>query len=524
MRTVEVLTLLREVLEAHEHHSAEATQVIPVVVEDLDSHREVMAAAIHHAGGVLVFAAEAASGVTGRLDDVLVGRVQAFDLPRPGGESRHLEAREQGPRVIVGIKGSPTGVPGAGDGQLLGVLTTLFDYRLRTTALAFVAWDETDLDRVAAEELWQFMHVALSGVKVGTLNTLVTLVNVQRPGTIHLKRNGSFRWGFVSGRTVRRRTQEATTVDMARLAGDDAPLLVLFLGAGSSFASGLPLGDDLRDRALRTLFQDQEAGVDHLSLRFHEYLKGKGRLLGIEQGLTIQAFVASLTLERVLREEFHEVGRDASPTLNAFARLHATAIEARSRGILAVQRMAQIRKRLVVATVNFDQLIEAGQESTFEVFSSAETFAGCAAYLKEYGAGRADRVPLLKLHGSIEDRSTIVADLEETSYLPLPQDRIEALRALLGTEESPTPVVYVGYSFRDRDVVPALDLLDFARRSREVIVAPWSTPPVEEFIQEHRQHAWQVARRPSTLAERVITDTADLFLSTLDGQLRAPGR
>lgn len=523
MSTVEVLNLLAEVLEAHERRSAEATQVLPVVVEDLYSHWDLVVAAINHAGGVIISASDAAGGVTGTLDDVLVGRLQAFQLPHPGGTSRMIQTRRQAGRVTVGFKVSTKSVPGAGDSQLLGALCGLFDHRLRTTALGFIAWDETTLDRIAAEELWQFMHVALKGVKVGTLATLVTLVNVEHPGTLHLKRDGSFRWGLVAGRNVRRRTEEATSVDMGLLVRDNAPLLILFLGAGSSVASGLPLGNDLRDRAVRRLFDDQHTSMDRLSRRFHEYLKGKGRLLGTEHGLTIEAFVAGLTLERVLREEFHEIGRDASPTLNTFARDHALASEARSKGILAVQRIAELRKRLVVVTVNFDRLVEDGQEALFEVFSSPESFQRCAEYLGEYRAGGADKVPLLKLHGSIEDRSTIVADLEETSYLPLPHDRIEALRALLGTEASPTPVVYVGYSFRDRDIVPALDLLDFARRSRELVVAPWSTPPVEEFIHEHRRHAWQTARRPSTLAERVITDTADLFLSTLEERLRQHG-
>ncbi len=86
------------------------------------------------------------------------------------------------------------------------------------------------------------------------------------------------------------------------LRSTDDPL-VLFLGAGSSSSCGIPQGNYVRDRAL-AMVTGKPIGSSELASEFRRWLETHDRWMVDEEDLSPDAFERTLTLERVLREEF----------------------------------------------------------------------------------------------------------------------------------------------------------------------------------------------------------------------------
>ncbi len=63
---------------------------------------------------------------------------------------------------------------------------------------------------------------------------------------------------------------------------------------------------------------------------------------------------------------------------------------------------------------------------------------------------------------------------------------------------------------RDKDINPVIGLREFAASVNESWVAPFITPTVGQFIEEHR-----TAYGVDGLEKRTITQTADVFFETL---------
>src|SRR5207244_11930878 len=104
--------------------------------------------------------------------------------------------------------------------------------------------------------------------------------------------------------------------------------IVIFLGAGFAASSRLPLGNPLRDGAIKRLL-GMAAGSTHtskeLAKRFHRWLSEKpGWMSESESALKEEEFTESLTLEQVMRAEAR-VYPDL-PTLQEFKVLQDAAI------------------------------------------------------------------------------------------------------------------------------------------------------------------------------------------------------
>src|SRR5581483_6701042 len=210
---------------------------------------------------------------------------------------------------------------------------------------------------------------------------------------------------------VLRRSNTATHSAIRGIVEHHEPV-VLFLGAGSSASAGIPLGNTYRDRALRDLLDASTGPSDVLVDRFFDYLHDMDRFLPMEAD-DRAAFVKSLTLERVLRETFHELGgkpRSSSPVVAEIIQDCDRALSFVRPGRESLQDLAALlRGRLVLVTVNFDQLIETGLPTDHVVSATPDEFAANLSTLTQYLSGAAKQpVPILKLHGTIERPESLI--------------------------------------------------------------------------------------------------------------------
>nr|WP_239520511.1 SIR2 family protein [Blastococcus saxobsidens] len=247
------------------------------------------------------------------------------------------------------------------------------------------------------------------------------------------------------------------------------------------------------------------------------------RLLPGERAAGPKAFIERLTLERVLREEQHEEHRSFSRTLRWFDAQHKEVlarIEAeRTAGVLASDPLVRLlarRRRLLLVTVNFDQIIEAKAAGDVKPFVTADDFAGLSDYLDEYTKS-GGAVPLIKAHGDIEVPDTIVADITTTSS-GLARPVLEALthvrERLLA--QAVSPLWHIGYSMRDVDLEDFWSDTGFAERATERWVSPMPDPAVERFIEQKRVPRWALAADPQQAEESIVTLTATDFFALLD--------
>jgi len=297
-----------------------------------------------------------------------------------------------------------------------------------------------------------------------------------------------------------------------RIASRDSPF-VLFLGAGFSISSRLPLGNEWRDRALRRLLGIPDLDPlpsQQLGERFYDWIAEKPDwMTDSERDMSRDQYIAQLTLEQVVRVE----GRlfPNLPTLVDFKAVHDTVIDTPGPAVMelaAILRNAS--RKLIVVEVNFDLLVEAHSPVPLKVFSSDEDFEHADAYVGRYLIGSETNIPLLKLHGSIDNLQTCVVSEEQTEA-GIADGKLRALRALYG--DPPRLWIYIGTSMRDRDLLRVFGDADFARGAEEVWVSPYMVSTVEEFARG-RWAVWK-HRDLHSVDERFISETADVFLAAL---------
>lgn len=522
MTTAAVNRLAERVLDLHEHHQdPETLTVIPVVLvasnagpADVSS----LGLALGDADGVLIAVNENAAGAKGTLTADLKQLVDET-LAAYGREDLLIEQRGEG---IVASTSDGVTAATASEAQrvLLGVLTSLFDQRLHGSALAALVYDESEFDSATADLVWALCARHLTKVAWPNLKTLLI---VARAGAAvpdrHYQGAASARYVLNGDSLDVRRSWETDNTDLQAISQSDGRL-VLFIAAGFSMSSKtdrdepLPMGNELRDRRLRRLMHDT-AGGDDLARRYLRYCKERGALLPGERHLTEAAFAAGLTLERVLVDELKDPPDDLGPTLEEFS---AEVQEAHNRPGLAVEALCDLlqktSRRVVLITVNLDDLIERQCPDRVETVISEADFETAAARIERYWADGGP-VPLLKLHGSLEDPATLVASVHSVE-LGLSDAKIAALdAALLAPDGHRTTVCYIGSSMRDRDLNQLLGLRRYAERLDEWWIAPTIAQSVREFIETYRHRRWQVAGVPSQPEAHCITLIADDFLGAL---------
>jgi SIR2-like domain len=331
----------------------------------------------------------------------------------------------------------------------------------------------------------------------------------------HCLAQNSVRFAIQQDRLIKRgrHTDLEAAVRQVLLRADQP--LVLFLGAGASASANISTGDAIRDEALRDLVGPKPT-IDELVEAFLAKLTDAQRLRPDERDLTLSQFRQRLTLERVLLEDFHRLaGRD--PMLSAaIKRLTSeadTALEWFPEGRKALHHLVGRLPRLIVATINFDQLVEHGLADDHIVLARPEDFELHRQTVIDRIRDGGGPLPILKLHGTIEHVETLVATIAQTEF-GLPREITETLDAMVAASDQALTWVWVGCSMRDVDLRIWLGNQDGARDLNEWWVDPLPSQALFDYARYLREGRW--ATLGNTLAERLITETADVFLKRLD--------
>ncbi|MGI5162244.1 hypothetical protein [Microbispora sp. CA-102843] len=459
---------------------------------------------------------EYAGPIPGTINSTLRGTAQAsLRIQRPYGDAAVEIYSPRDGVVDARFEGKNT-VTSQGDRQVLSVARALFSLRVQQSSIALLIYDEASgMDTPARRACWRYLVENLPGLRLGQLRTLIVVVRVSGLDfDLHCSYGRGFHYALLHGEMIRRRTDNSIDFAVARIMATSVPHTVLFLGAGSSASSGLPLGNSVRDVAIRRLMGSQTSDSFELAKQFRHFLSNQEYLLTpYERAQTIEDFASRLTLEQVVRVE--KALRPGVPeTLDDFGKLNSRVLSlphAIGPGIKAIQRMAaSSKRRLVIVEVNFDTLVEHEHEDLFERFATEEEFIGAPAYLDRYLSGDAEKVPLLKVHGSIEIPTSCVASAEQTAN-GLPRAKEDALMRLVG-EDGNVPWIYIGASMRDTDLANLFARREFAQGVYEMWVAPYIPPTVHEFGRLNRSHIW---RQGEDLHARSVTELADEFLRRL---------
>lgn len=524
MTVTTMFDLAREIAELHESSESGRITVIPVIVDDLAGVRPLLRGLAEVLRGQLFDCADPVSPA--QYEDLLgtqdaVSRA-AIERALVTPEGRSVVLRDQGGgKLVPEFVGVPTGTePSAGDRTLLAAAWALSRRDLFLQSFAIVTYDST-IDLPFRRALWSLLADHFSGMPSDVLRTLVVVVEGDIDIDLHCDTGRGFRFALQDGRLLRRKGRDDLAANVRVFSQLREPF-VIFLGAGFSASTKLPLGDRARDFAVRRLLglpeNDLFTSAD-LARRFYRWLWDRRRwLTETERRMGEDIFAQRLTLERVVRAERNL--HPALPTLQMFRTHHDQVIG--DPGV-AAQSLARVVERfaghVILVEVNFDTLVETCSLVDLRVFASPEEFEHAATYLASYMDGNETRVPLLKLHGTIEDLPTCIVSEEQTER-GVGAGKLDALRALISRDRQ-LRWIYIGVSMRDRDLLPVLSSEEFGRKLNETWVSPYPVQSLVEFGIAREPH-WRNSEWRS-LDERLITETADSFFAAFEAVLFARG-
>lgn len=507
--------------------AGDGVKVICVVDDDLDADRDFIGDLVGALGGLAFSLPELGrEGVAGSTlsEPELRSAIEAFLAPAAP-KDKPFAFLPDGDRLSASF-GSDKLVPSESGLTLLGSALLPFANDLGSVEVAAVLWEDTSLDVQAATAVWGIVH-HLSGRRVGKLKRLFVFAGGSIRYALQLNGLEPTQYWMDHGELHPVKGQNHLshwTKYFVDQQANGRPM-VFVLGAGFSSESGagqgIPLGDTLRDDALAEMFS---GGTERSRVRqFYDLVSENDLWTSAERAggaPSREEFCDSLTLERVLLVEFTKwEGRERSPTLQRLKTLNYHVIAAPSPGVRRFHKILAATHSLVVVTVNFDELVETAPDVHFNVLASPDQLDGADQVIADYLAATAERagsearpVPVLKLHGTIGDLDTVIADVRRVAD-GLSDSVSRALERLTNDTE-PVPWIYVGYSMRDADLVRVLAQRKFGVGTDEIWVAPSLPPTVRQFAADHRAHFWQ-ERKAYELQMRHLTVTSDRFFIEL---------
>lgn len=514
--------LAREITLSHERASVGQITVIPVIVDNLHTARPVLRALSDVLEGRFLDTsyADMHAGmhdpnepVAGTEDPVRLEAVRS-SLQTEGGRCVTLVETPDGLLDATLENPSVGGEPSPGDRAITAIARAAVHRDLDKHEFVIISYRSAVLDLPFRKAAWNLMVDQFESMPNGTLRTLVVVVEAEIDIDLHCQSGRGFRFAIEGNRLLRRQGRNNLRSAVSHIVNRKPPI-VFFLGAGFSASSHMPFGNAVRDGAIRRLLgiSDLEPLPSvELAARFHEWIAEKpGWLAHSERSLSRNEFVAGLTLERVLdaeRRHFSDL-----PTLAEFKALHDRVVGIPGPSVLALANILQQDSgRVIVVEVNFDQLVETHARVATKVFASTTDFSKAPDYLDRYIRGEERDVPVLKLHGTIEDIDTCVVTHEQTEPGVGPE-KLEALRALLDRRDRPRLWIYVGASMRDRDLLRVLAGEEFGRGLDERWVLPYVVGSVEQYA-ESRFVYWNETGLPR-MEDRIITETSDAFFTAL---------
>jgi hypothetical protein len=510
MRDCSLLDFARKIVYEHQReNSDESILVIPAVHDAIDlDHTSIEAIAARYDGEYI------------RCDDSATPLYEAhgpinetmaqYLIQLCASRNLSISISERDGRVIAvsDEKGEATGaLP-----MILRVLAALASADL-DKSLVILSYSLNGLDEVRAALLWE-VTLAPGYFAPPLLRTFVPVAAGDVDVARHCNRTeGAVRLVVRDGELIERGASILLSDSLPMILSDINDPIVLFLGAGASASCNMPQGNYLRDQALASLTQ-RPLGSAELVPSFRRWLTNHDRWLVDESSLPADVFERNLTLERVLREEFYSLGgkpRDKSVTVQRLASYCRRALDRLPEGRKAFWKLAEILPRLVIATVNFDQLIEIGIGVDKCVIVGKDEFAKHRDLVINRVSGVGGRVPILKLHGSIDDPGSLVADITATTR-GLPAEMVGTLDAVLEASGYLT-WVWIGCSMRDADIGAWLAGKSGIKDMQEWWVDPLPPRSVSAYAEMNRLMEW--AQIPQKLRDRQITETSDRFLSAL---------
>ncbi len=539
MKPQTLFAALTEIAAEHEAHSADHLLVIPTITDDMETRRDLVAEVAEVLGGVLLDAINGGyEGPVRAYDDpVLRGDVQqslTFEHAQGGGRTE-TELVFDGEHVDVHlhVRGRKVTIPSPSEARLMGVARALFDIRLVEAELAILLYDEKTLDGDTQLALLSMLaglgrkpDVRLGGVR--TLVPLMHATSLERER--HCQPRRGVRFSLIGSELVRRNPTDHMDLTIRRVTAEREQPLVLFLGAGFSASSGMPVGNSVRNSAIRRILEmpDEDDGLtdEELARMLWEHVNRPPTydlLSPLEKHHGEDVFARNATLEQVARIEAELLDVGVPPSIRELQEHHDRRVEDASYvfgdAIYALHRIIDSGRRLVIVTVNFDELVEYGHADQLDIAVDDDEFERLAEILAEMrgGGDHPDgKVPLLKLHGTISRPETcVVTDRQTRSGITPAKDR--ALRALI--EDLPVdaraPWVYVGASMRDIDLDVVFSAHEFNSSGvNERWVAPWPEESVRRFVET--KNRWWAARE--SLLSHTVTETADAFMTALADQ------
>ena len=491
-----LLQLLRLAIADYEREHGRGLRVIPIVDEDLAQDHDVINWVMRRAGGDYINCdAVTDAEVDGVFDPDLAAIVQqalrTAGLPFP----ITIDERSGLVRARIQAPSGPDLPFSKGQRSVLAVVASIFWSAFHQHPIGALSFTESDWDVTTFKAVWELLTAQLPGRRVGTLETLVVVSSGPFKTVRHCAGDASVRYVIKSGHLNIRKRASDLEAALGNLVQYRDRHVVLFLGAGFSYSSEMPLGDEARNYALQQFFAPGRYKDPEVADRFYDWIVDNDRLLENEQGIDRTEFVAKLTLERVLREEFNRKPRPDSPTLNWLTARNTEASKAVTPARAALKKLIEANAKLVIVTVNFDTLLEEDAASHLKVIARSSEFAGAEREIQQYLVN-GGAIPYIKLHGTLDDRESIVADVESTA-LGLPSSATDAIKVLTDRNR-PIPWIYVGYSVRDPD---------------ESWVDPLPPESLRTFANQHRAARWRQASVPADIQQRYVTETADRFLA-----------
>jgi hypothetical protein len=511
MADVALLDLARKIILEHQRdEDSDRVLVVPAIHDAIDLDHEALEGVIVRYGGVYIRCDDSAPEpvkARGPINDAIAHNLKELCAAR----NMPIDIDERDGHVVVTAKafGEPTGsLP-----MVLRVLAVLASAEL-DVPLAVLSYPLQGLDEVRAALLWE-ATLTLNYFPPGQLRTFVPIAagNVDVP-THCDRQEGAVRLVVRDGYLIERGTPRLLSDSLQMILGNLEQPLVLFLGAGASASSNIPQGNRLRDQALASLTQRAVGSVE-LVPAFRRWLTDHERWMTEEQVLPREIFERNLTLERVLREEFYALSgrpRTNSVTVQRMMRYCAAALDRQPEGRKALWALATLLPRLVIATVNFDQQIELGMSAEHVVVVTRKDFVKYRELVVSRLRGEGSPVPILKLHGSIDEVDSLVADINSTSR-GLPSEMATTLDVILKTTGY-LSWVWVGCSMRDADIGTWLAGKSGKDDLQEWWVDPLPPKSVQAYAAEKRRTA-EWAAMDQSLRDRQITETSDRFFRAL---------
>jgi hypothetical protein len=508
-----------EIARRHFKSSPGRVNVVPVLVDDLGRVMPVLRALSSVLEGVLLDTTDAALSqpIEPTRDVVRRETVEAaFRRIDLGTEPIAFRGLADGRLDVALDRGSGSASSlSPGEQTILAIARAALHADADEREFALLCYSEVPVDLPYRRIAWDLFTKGIANLPNPTLRTLAVVVEGSIDIARHCQTGYGFRFALDADRLLSRHGRDSLTAWAARIARAENPV-VLFLGAGFSASSRMPLGNGLRDRAIRrVLGLDLNAPMksEELAARFYEWAsERRDWLTPAEAALTEREFVQQLTLEQVLRAEKRLY--PALPTLSEFRTHHDSVLSAPGPAVLDLATiLPNARGRLVLAGVNFDRLVETHSRTALKVFSSEEDFLSAAEYVREYVSGADLDIPYLKFHGSIEDEASCVVTADQTE-LGVSAGKLDSIRALWSPPpRDPRLWVYVGASMRDVDLLRVFNGQEFATCTSEVWVAPFLVETVQKYADE-REAFWR-ATQLRDADDRLVSETADAFFAAL---------